>query len=107
MAWNASSAVCRSPRICWQTRKTIGPCRRTRAAKAISAELVAIGGESRQQLTVAQPLRPFSRPRTPGVESGQPQLCPFAMIVTSLKRLAYPLYYWEAEIRLFHIFRGP
>ncbi len=34
VAWAASSASCRSPSAAWQTERTIGPCRSTRAANA-------------------------------------------------------------------------
>ncbi len=50
-AWNASSAWCRSRRSCRQTRRTIGPYRATRAAKAASSRR----GEPLQQLPVGQP----------------------------------------------------
>src|SRR5262249_21890034 len=61
VVWNASSASCGSLTRCLQTPSTIGPCRATRAAKAISlSELPCLVNRSRscpsdRPVTVPEP----------------------------------------------------
>ena len=72
VAWKASSAACSSRSTPRQTRKTIGPCRSTRASKASSAHVLMPVGEPRQQLRVGQPgegaqvPQPMNLPAQPG-----------------------------------------
>ena len=63
MAWNASSASLGSAISDRQARRTIGPCRDTKAAKAASPSSLATAGEP-SRATAHRSSRPRSRRRT-------------------------------------------
>ncbi len=81
VAWKASSAVCRSPTICRQTRNTIGPWRRTSAANAASApsSRSAVNRESSSASPASATMPPTTNPSSRVLDSA----CLVAMIVTS------------------------
>src|SRR5262245_44100409 len=92
--------MCRSPRTCTQTRRTIGPCRRTSTANAASA------ASSRHPLNRARSCRSLAsaigRPaRAAGGCFRTASECSLDMIATSQQSAAYPSYYWVVATVIF------